>query len=481
MGSPPPFDSTLAEREIERLLSSVKLVDWDAPNGSTYSIPVPPTVYPPRQDTTLLAKVLCRGVLRPGLQFFEIGCGSGALSLLAAAHGCAVRACDINPLAVACTRGLLANENFAGEVFEGGPGPLVDGAHNQWGGDRLYDLVVWNLPYLPLPEAGPYLGPMEEAALVDSDHIGLYERFLNMVAGGSLLRKSGSAYLLLSSLKDGKLACEQAWSKGLAARIVETTTFENGEVLLVLQLWHPFADVPVVHVEEVSSTNEMLLDSDKQAGTSVIARHQTSGRGRRGRQWVAHTGAHLASWMIGNARGVQHHPNNQVQTGADIVRLLRYLAGEDSTHIVCLKWPNDVYLCAEESRCWRKAGGLLFEGRSQGRATKLVLGVGVNITRPPVAEHAGLEETGIHVNAASLHSMLHALVASRFEEHGLPVQAEHDRTSVEEELLKGIQFLGSLFYRGQEINVAGVNTDGALVTSEGDVVDEPEDLHWSNI
>ena len=481
MGTPPPFDSSLAEREIERLGSGATLVDWDAPNGSTYSIPVPATVYPPREDTTLLAKVLCRGVLRPGLQFFEIGCGSGALSLLAAAHGCAVRACDINPLAVACTRALLAREHFGGDVFEGGPGPLVDGAHHQWGGDRLYDLVVWNLPYLPLPEAGPYLGPMEEAALVDTDSTGLYERFLNMVAKGSLLRKSGSAYLLLSSQKDGRLACEHAWSKGLAARIVETTTFEDGEALMVIQLWHPYADMPLMHEEEVSSTNEVLLASDEPTGSSVIARHQTRGRGRRGRSWVAHAGAHLGSWMIGNAEGVQHHPNNQVQTGADIVRLLRYLSGGAPTHNVCLKWPNDVFLYTDESQRWRKAGGLLFEGRSQGRATKLVLGVGINITRPAIAEHAGLEETGCEVSADTLHPMLHALVASRFEERGLPLQLDLDRANVKAELLNGINRLGKLFYRGQEINVIGVDTNGSLVTSEGDVVDEPEDLHWSNI
>ena len=77
--------------------------------------------------------------------------------------------------------------------------------------------------------------------------------------------------------------------------------------------------------------------------------------------------------------------------------------------------------------------------------------------------------------------MLHALVASRFEERGLPLQLDLDRAKVKAELLNGINRLGKLFYRGQEINVIGVDTNGSLVTSEGDVVDEPEDLRWSNI
>ena len=133
VGSSPPFDSSLAEREISYLNSAAEALDWKAPNGSTFSLEIPPTVYPPRRDTDLLAEVLCRGPLNPGVHFLEIGCGSGALSLLAASQGCSVHACDINPMAVACTRALLTSHNVRGEVREGGPGPSEDGDPRQWG------------------------------------------------------------------------------------------------------------------------------------------------------------------------------------------------------------------------------------------------------------------------------------------------------------------------------------------------------------
>ena len=479
--SSPPFDSTLADREIEHLGGAPKQVAWSAPNGSTYTLTVPPTVYPPREDTSLLAKVLCRGVLKPGLQFFEIGCGSGALSLLAASYGCVVRACDVNPLAVACTRALLKSEKLGGEVFEGGPGPLVDGAPAQWGGDRRYDVVVWNLPYLPLPKEGPYLGPMEEAALVDTDPSGLYERFLSMLAAGSLLHKSGHAYILLSSQKDGKYAREKAWSKGLAARIVEATTLGDGEELYVLQIWHPFANTAVLRHEEVSSTNEVLLRSDEPMGTSVIAQRQTQGRGRRGRSWATHSGALLTSWVVANAAVLQHQPSDQVKTGSDIARLLKYLVRAEEGSKICLKWPNDVYLWTQTSGSWRKAGGVLFEGRSQGSTSRLVLGVGMNTDKPSVQEHAGLLEAGCQLSSDALHSMLHALVASRFEQHGLLSLKEVDHTSVEAEVLDGIYDLRPIFYRGEEIKVEHVDSNGALVTSDSHVIDEPEDIRWSNI
>jgi biotin-[acetyl-CoA-carboxylase] ligase BirA-like protein len=481
VGSSPPFDSSLAEREIEHIGTASKQVAWNAPNGSTYTLTVPPTVYPPREDTSLLAKVLSRGVLSSGLQFFEIGCGSGALSLLAASYGCVVRACDVNPLAVACTRALLKNEKFGGQVFEGGPGPSADGAPAQWGGDHRYDVVVWNLPYLPLPQEGPYLGPMEEAALVDTDPSGLYERFLNMLAAGSLLHKSGHAYILLSSKKDGQYAREKAWSKGLAVRIVEATTLGDGEELYVLQIWHPFANTSVLRHEEISSTNEVLLSSDEPVGTSVIAQRQTQGRGRRGRSWATHSGALLTSWVVANAAALQHHPSDQVRTGSDIVRLLKYLVQAASASKICLKWPNDVYLWTETSGSWRKAGGVLFEGRSQGSKSRLVLGVGLNIDKPNVREHAGLLEAGCQLTSDALHSMLHALVASRFEHRGLHWLKEVDHTSVEAEVLDGIDCLKPIFYREKELKVEHVDWNGALVTSDSQVIDEPEDIRWSNI
>ena len=62
----------------------------------------------------------------------------------------------------------------------------------QWGGDRRYDYVVWNMPYLPRPsDAGPLLGPLEEASLIDTDSTGLYERLLTSIARGELLRDEG--------------------------------------------------------------------------------------------------------------------------------------------------------------------------------------------------------------------------------------------------------------------------------------------------
>ena len=129
-------------------------------------------------------------------------------------------ACDINPLAVATTRGLLATHGLSARVHEGGPGPAVDGGLDQWGGDRFYDTVVWNTPYLSsnVLEAGA-LGPMEEAALTDTDDKGLVPRLLELIAAGRLLNERGPP-LLPFPPGIGLDAQAIAWRHGLAMRSV---------------------------------------------------------------------------------------------------------------------------------------------------------------------------------------------------------------------------------------------------------------------
>ncbi|RJU86151.1 MAG: methyltransferase domain-containing protein, partial [Candidatus Poseidoniales archaeon] len=104
MGDDEPFESSHAEEEILRLARSAQHVRWSTPRGNVIDLTVPPTVYPPREDTTLLASVLNGQRLASGTQWMEIGCGTGALSLFAAEMGCSITACDVNPMAVACTR-----------------------------------------------------------------------------------------------------------------------------------------------------------------------------------------------------------------------------------------------------------------------------------------------------------------------------------------------------------------------------------------
>jgi release factor glutamine methyltransferase len=476
----PPFDRLHAERELERASRAAKIVSWTDPTGRAFDVHVPPTVYPPREDTDLLAEVVGRTFPRPGATWLEIGCGSGVLSLFAARNGCRVTACDINPFAAAATRALLAAHGHRAEVFEGGPGPREDGELAQWGGDRLYDTVVWNLPYLPAPpDDSPHLGPLEEAGLIDTDRVGLFERLMHRMADGGLIHAEGVAYLVLSSSSIGNTAQERAWACGLAARVVAERSFGDGERLSVVQVWRPYTGGELQVKEEVASTNGSLLSSGAPAGSSLRALRQTEGRGQRGRTWDSLDNAFLASWAVEGGAVLLNPTQGQVQLGAAMVRLFRHLKRPDSAARMCMKWPNDLYVSAGNGT-WKKAAGLLMEGVTRGNSTTTVVGVGVNTAAPNQSAYGGLASLGIAISLEELHGMLHALVASVFEMRGLAGCDEANRAVVEEVLL-GESVLGPIFYRGDEKTVQGLTGKGELLFSDGGTVDDGNLLTWSNI
>ena len=169
------FSPEDTSEEVERLDRPSKIISWKPKEGYSFEITIPPTVYPPKEDTDLLARRLI--LLGPGRgrKFLEIGCGSGALSMLASSLGWKVSACDINPFAVAACKGNLQSHYLEGQIREGGVGP------EEFPFSDKFDLIIWNLPYIPVAEVGEVLGPMEEAGLIDTDELGLANRLVNCV------------------------------------------------------------------------------------------------------------------------------------------------------------------------------------------------------------------------------------------------------------------------------------------------------------
>ena len=120
---------------------------------------------------------------------------------------------------------------------------------------------------------------------------------------------------------------------------------------------------------ELDSTNRYLVDEARAgapAGTVVVADHQTAGRGRLGRTWVAPPGASLLTSVL-----------LRPQLPAERRHLLVAAAGlamaeavESETGVVAgLKWPNDL-LVGDRKLC-----GVLAEAA----ADALVVGLGVNV------------------------------------------------------------------------------------------------------
>jgi BirA family biotin operon repressor/biotin-[acetyl-CoA-carboxylase] ligase len=132
----------------------------------------------------------------------------------------------------------------------------------------------------------------------------------------------------------------------------------------------------IVH-ETLDSTNSealRLARSGEGGPLWIVAREQTAGRGRRGREWVS-TGGNLAASLLFVA-----------PVPPAVAATLGFVASL-AVHEVCtalapgasfaLKWPNDVLAGGG------KVAGVLLESEARGSDLAIVVGVGINLARAP--------------------------------------------------------------------------------------------------
>ncbi|MBP7616206.1 MAG: biotin--[acetyl-CoA-carboxylase] ligase [Steroidobacteraceae bacterium] len=122
------------------------------------------------------------------------------------------------------------------------------------------------------------------------------------------------------------------------------------------------------------STNAALLAAaEPPCGQAAVmlAEHQTAGRGRRGRQWVAPLGGALCLSIAWSFAGL---PRDLAALSlvAGVCALRAFAAGD--VRGLALKWPNDLLAGG------RKLGGILIEMRAESSGPSLVvIGIGVNV------------------------------------------------------------------------------------------------------
>ncbi len=127
-------------------------------------------------------------------------------------------------------------------------------------------------------------------------------------------------------------------------------------------------------LDEVGSTNRYLSESLAHAkiinGATCVAEAQLTGRGRRGRAWVATPYCNLMlsmAWRFSGGPGIVS--GLSLAAGVAVLRALEEYGVADAG----LKWPNDVM--------WdnRKLAGLLADVQGEAAGpTLVILGVGVN-------------------------------------------------------------------------------------------------------
>lgn len=126
-----PTDVT--EREAISLAERTVVI---GPEDDPITLVVPATVFGDGvHPTTAACMALLDDLVGPATSVLDVGCGSGALSVLAARRGASVTAIDLDPAAVATT---AANARANGTDVDASATPLGEV-------DRRFDVVVANI------------------------------------------------------------------------------------------------------------------------------------------------------------------------------------------------------------------------------------------------------------------------------------------------------------------------------------------------
>ncbi|HEX9105648.1 MAG TPA: biotin--[acetyl-CoA-carboxylase] ligase [Longimicrobiales bacterium] len=215
-----------------------------------------------------------------------------------------------------------------------------------------------------------------------------------------------------------------------------------------------------------TSTNDLareLAAGGAPAGATVLADHQTRGRGQRGRSWVAPAGqAVLLSMVLRPGAGAADTVPSvlPVRVGLVVARALEELTGL----AVGLKWPNDVVV----NGC--KVGGILCEGVMTGGGFHGVAGIGLNVLQQPEDFPPGLDPPAASLRMLGAAQAERALVAGAIARAVASLGDDAARLLDEAELR---EYAGRDILRGRRVTVDGVPAgtaeglapDGALLVA----------------
>ncbi|MGL6298719.1 MAG: HemK2/MTQ2 family protein methyltransferase [Methanobacteriaceae archaeon] len=179
------------------------------------------TVYPPSDDSYLLAENL---IINQDETVLEIGTGSGIVAMSASLKTDFVTATDINYNAIE-----LAEKNFKNNGItniELGFGDLFEPVKN-----RKFDVILFNLPYLPTSSEEILGDDLNYAFDGGLNGRKTTDRFLNEVT--NYLNNRGKVQLVQSSLSDNDLTISILKSLGFDVEITASERFFFEEIVVI--------------------------------------------------------------------------------------------------------------------------------------------------------------------------------------------------------------------------------------------------------
>ena len=185
---------------------------------------------------------------------------------------------------------------------------------------------------------------------------------------------------------------------GLSVEVLASADSTNSLLLERARLGGGRSDAPVTtpgELEVMRSQGRDVNDLGGEAGpfgrragdtqpTLLVAEHQTLGRGRQGRTWLASAGASL-TFSVSLPLAPRDWSGLSLAIGVTLADALETPDPGRAPRLQ-LKWPNDLWLtdAAVPGALGRKLGGVLIETVAVGKQRMVVVGVGLNITALPL-------------------------------------------------------------------------------------------------
>jgi BirA family biotin operon repressor/biotin-[acetyl-CoA-carboxylase] ligase len=185
---------------------------------------------------------------------------------------------------------------------------------------------------------------------------------------------------------------------------------------------------PFIELQSVDSTNnyarQQIHAGLAQHGMVIFGHEQTTGRGQRGRVWVAEKGKNITLSIIIRPQGLLL--SQQFQLSACIAVAVHDFFKKYTAGMTSIKWPNDLY--------WqdRKAGGVLMESVAGNKVSYTyppatsewswaIVGIGINVNQAIFPDHlpnpVSLKQiTGKEFNVINLARELCGEIEHRFSE-----------------------------------------------------------------
>ena len=160
-------------------------------------------------------------------------------------------------------------------------------------------------------------------------------------------------------------------------------------------------------LDEIDSTNREAFrraEAGEAGPLWIMARRQTAGRGRSGRQWTSEPGNLYASLLVRLACSPAVIPQLSLLAGVAVVEAIGEAAGSPPAGLR-LKWPNDVLI--GQAKC----AGILAESISGHDAVIAVIGTGLNLAWHPTdlgRTATNLSEHGLQVSPDAMLGFLAA-------------------------------------------------------------------------